>query len=563
MRPGAFVAAVALVCASCTTSGPGLETTTTETSGLPPETIETTTTIAPWVPPSHPIQVDGTGFVDTRTDDTFVPRGANYLTRVKVGNGYQDRTLSPAVFDAAKTEQDFAALQQRGYNTIRVFLDSCCGSPDCIGNPEGQGLNPAYLDIVVEFMELAKAHDLLILFTSNDLPDQGGYWEINDEDNIEGIFPGYRNSHYLTASGELAAKTYWNDLFDGLIERRAPFDAVLGWSALNEQWMFKNEPPLSLTTGEVTTKTGTYDMSDPASKRQMVIDAIRSYFAAFAVIVRQHDPDGLTTSGFFAPQFPNPTGIGGDWYVDTAPLIEDSVLDFFDFHAYPGEDISLTQIAENFGMPADKPVIMGEYGAFRDRFPEIENAALNLQNWVAESCQYGFVGWLYWEFDPADISVGDATWALTADDGYLLDQLAPQTQTDPCIPTLESANLAANATATASTFLEEEPPKNAIDGDPNTQWGAGAGPTQWIEIDLGEPTEIGEIRLVVAQFPNGLTRHLLDVDGERVWAFENDTSDGDMLSFIPDSPISGQVIRITTISSPSWVAWREIDILAP
>lgn len=559
---GPLATLIALALAACTTSAMPT-TTTADQSVSPPESIGTTTTIVPWIPPMHPIQVEGTGFVDTRTDDPFVPRGATYLTRVAVGSGYEDRTLSPAVFDPARTARDFIGLEERGYNTIRVFLDSCSSGSDCIGNQDGSGLNPNYLDTIVEFMQLAKTHGIFIVFTSNDLPDQGGYWEISDEDNVEGVFPGYRNSHYLTASGEHAAETYWNDLLDGLIERRAPLDVVLAWSAVNEQWMFKNEPPLSLTSGEVTTKTGTYDMADPESKRQMVIDATRSYFAAFAEVVRQHDPHGITTSGFFAPQFPNPTGIGGDWYVDTAPLVEDSALDFFDFHAYPGDDISLAQIAENFGMPADKPVIMGEYGAFIARYPDIDNAAVNLQRWVAESCQPGFVGWLYWEFAPADLSVGDATWALTADSGFLLDQLAPINQTDPCVPTLENPNLAVGAVATASNSLDGEPPAAAVDGDPNTQWGAGAAPTQWIEIDLGEAADIGEIRLFVAQFPGGLTRHLIDVDGERVWAFENDTSDGDVLVFRPVSPIHGQVIRITTISSPSWVAWKEIEILAP
>ncbi|MDH3462857.1 MAG: discoidin domain-containing protein [Acidimicrobiia bacterium] len=410
-------------------------------------------------------------------------------------------------------------------------------------------------------MQLAEEKGLFILFTSNDLPDQGGYWAISDRDNGD-VFPGYRNSHYLTAPGEEAAITYWSDLLGGLVERDAPFDIVLAWSIVNEQWMFTDQPPLNLESGEVTTKTGIYDMADPANKREMVIDATRSYFAAVAEVIDQYDPFGLVTSGFFAPQFPNATGIGGTWYVDTAPLVEDSALDFFDFHAYPGEDIPLAQIAENFGLPADKPVIMGEYGAFGARFPDVDNAAINVQNWVAESCALGFGGWLYWEFAHADPSVGDVTWALSDLDNFLLDQLAPINQPDPCTPTIEDANLAHGGTATASQSLPHQPASAAIDGDPTTQWGAGDGPTQWIEIDLGSPEEIGRIQLTVAQFPKGLTRHLIDVDGVRVWAFEDDTTESQILEFIPESPITGQVIRVTTIFGPSWVAWKEILILS-
>jgi hypothetical protein len=64
-------------------------------------------------------------------------------------------------------------------------------------------------------------------------------------------------------------------------------------------------------------------------------------------------------------------------------------------------------------MPADKPVIMGEYGAFIDRYADIDSAALNIQQWVGQSCELGFGGWLYWAHHPASFSVGDATWALT------------------------------------------------------------------------------------------------------------------------------------------------------
>ncbi|MCB1246252.1 MAG: discoidin domain-containing protein [Acidimicrobiia bacterium] len=516
-----------------------------------------------WVQPEHVIGIVGDGFVDVRTGEPFVPRGANYLTRVLVGGGYQDRTLSPAVFDRDRTDGDFAELSERGYNVVRVFLDTCSSGPACAGNPSGAGLNPAYLDTIVEFMEVARDRGIFILFTSNDLPDQGGYWAISDEDNVEGVFPGYRNSHYLTASGERAAVTYWGDLLAGLVERQAPFDVVLAWSILNEQWMFTDQPPLSLAEGEVTTKTGTYDMADPAARRQMVVDGMRSYLASVTDEIKRFDPTGLVTSGFFAPQFPNPTGIGGSWYVDTAPLVVDSALDFFDFHAYPGEDIPMDQIAENFGLPSDKPVILGEYGAFIDRYPEIDGAAIATQAWVAQSCDVGFDGWLYWEYAPASLSVGDATWALIADDDLLLDAFSPAAQPDPCIPTLVDPNIAVGADVSASRSLPDEPAVAAVDGNPATQWGSGAEPRQWIEIDLGADTEIGSVELLVAQFPEGRTVHVISIDGVEVHTFEGDTAENDVLAWSPDMPIAGQVIRVTTTVSPSWVSWKEVRILRP
>lgn len=512
--------------------------------------------------PEHPIQIVDGGFVDIGTGKPFIIRGANYLTRVDLGTSWQDRTLSPAVFDRTTVAADFVALAERGYNTVRVFIDSCNGGRSCIANPGGPGLNPAYLDTIVEFMELAQQNGIFILFTSNDLPDNAGYWEISSRDDA-GVFPGYRNTHYMTASGERAAEIYWTDLLTGLVDRRAPFEVVLGWSILNEQWMFKDQYPLTPDAGIVTTKTGTYDTSDPEEKRAMVVDGVRSYIDAVARIIRSHDPNGLVTMGFFAPQFPNATGIGGDWYVDTAPLVESSALDFFDFHAYPGEDIPLVQIAENLGLPADKPVIMGEVGAFIDRFPDIEEAAIRVQRWIADSCTLGFAGWLYWEMLPADLSVGDATWALTVGDNYLLDVLAPGSQPDACTPTLTDPNVALGAAVRASRSLPGEPPENAVDGNPNTQWGAGTDARQWIEINLGQPFEIGSLRLRVAQFPAGRTVHVITVDGIEIARIDSTTAEGQVLDVPLSVPITGQVVRISTTVSPSWVAWSEIEILAP
>src|SRR5690606_9229902 len=120
-------------------------------------------------------------------------------------------------------------------------------------------------------------------------------------------------------------------------------------------------------------------------------------------------------------------------------------------------------------------------------YPDVASAAAALQDWVARSCAVGFGGWLYWEHDPASLSVGDATFALTGDDGHLLDALAPANQPDPCVPTLDDPDLASGAAVTASQSLPEEPPEAAVDGDAATQWGSGGGPAQWIELDLGGP----------------------------------------------------------------------------
>ncbi len=508
-------------------------------------------------------QVDGVGeFYDKQTGETFVPRGANYAF-VPLGNGFTNLILKVGIYDPKRTREDFAALESLGYNTVRVFLDHCSSGVGCIGDADNVGLNPAYLDNIADMMSAGRETGIFILFTSNDLPDQGGY---SEEANIGsgGTFAGYRNSYYLRPRDITATRRYWRDLLTGLVERNAAFDAVLGWQLLNEQWMFKDQPPLSLTSGLVETTTGSYDMSDPEQKTRMVSDGIVYYSAQMKEEILLHDPTALVTMGFFVPEIAAP-----DWYVETASLLQKSDLDFFDFHAYPGFH-SFKDHAEHFGMIGydAKPIVLGEYGAFRHIYAEIDSAARGISNWAAESCEYGFDGWLYWTYYPADASAGDRTWGLTDEDNYMLDLFAPVNQPDPCAPVeVPNDNLAYGKPVTASRNLPGEPPVNAVDDNAATQWGAGEGPVQWIQIDLEGSYRITEIRLLVAQYPAGNTTHRVQVRAsggdafQTVHEFSGSTNDNDWLTFTPDTPLENVThIRIQTTASPSWVAWREVQV---
>lgn len=512
--------------------------------------------------------VDGV-FVDARTGDRFPVRGTNYFNIVRADGGLEDRFFSPAVFDSDRARADFEALAERGYTTVRLFLDSCSVGPDCISQEGVDGLDSEFLDVIAKTIRLAQETGIFLLLTSNDLPDGGGYNEIAHRVDPR-LWSGYRNTVFLTRSGADAAVAYWGDLLGGLIERGAPLEAVFAWSILNEMWVFKDQPPLDLRGGTVRGADGVeYDMSHAAQRRALVVAGFSNYLNRVAAEIREHDPHGLVTAGFFAPQFPNPTATGGDWYVDTEPLMGAVDLDFFDFHAYPGGDIAIPALAENFGMTAhpNVPVVMGEVGAFLHLFGEVETAGVALQRWVAESCEEGFDGWLHWGYLRAPEAIGDSTWALTDADGYLLDALSPEAWPEACTPTLRDPNLARAGTVRASASLSGEPATAAIDGNPGTQWGSGGDAPQWIEVKLAEPTTVGEVRLLVAQFPAGRTVHQVAVRTAAgglatVATVDGATEQGQLLtvSFTPVDDVSG--VRVTTTVSPSWVSWAEVDIRA-
>ncbi len=133
------------------------------------------------------------------------------------------------------------------------------------------------------------------------------------------------------------------------------------------------------------------------------------------------------------------------------------------------------------------------------------------------------------------------------------------------------ANVAFGKAARASRSLSYRPPGNAVDGNPGTVWGAGDFPPNWIEIDLGKPYTIGEIRLRLDQGELvGPTTHRVYLRGPGtddqlvlLHTFEGETSDLDQLVFTLPEPLEGiQFVRAEITRSPSWVAFREIEVIA-
>jgi hypothetical protein len=130
------------------------------------------------------------------------------------------------------------------------------------------------------------------------------------------------------------------------------------------------------------------------------------------------------------------------------------------------------------------------------------------------------------------------------------------------------ANLALGRSASASAAIADGSAANVADGDFDTAWNAGAGPPAWVEVQLDGPSRIAAIRLTVGQFPAGRTEHLVlgrTAGGALVelWTFEGSTADGDLLAATPEAPWDAvTAVRIETVTSPSWVAWRELEVVA-
>ncbi len=309
----------------------------------------------------------------------------------------------------------------------------------------------------------------------------------------------------------------------------------------------------------MTTADGrSYDMSDESAKRAMTNSNVRLFARRVRTAIRAIDPGALVTMGFFPPQ-------GDNRVVYPKAMLQQSALDFVDFHAYPGGP-SMADTAAVFGMsrPTPKPVVMGELGAFRFLVPNARTAAWELAVWQAQSCAAGFAGWVYWLWAGHDVEVYGGTEA----GGAINDELSPKVRPNPCTAAGVPRNRSLDASATASAFIGGQEPAKAIDGLQGTSWIAGAGPPQLIDVALPATVSVDQIQLEVAQDPAGPTEHRVLVRGASggfhpVRTFQGSTGDGDWLVVAPAHPLEGvRTVRIRTVASPSWVAWREVRIYA-
>ena len=131
----------------------------------------------------------------------------------------------------------------------------------------------------------------------------------------------------------------------------------------------------------------------------------------------------------------------------------------------------------------------------------------------------------------------------------------------------DTGSLALYKAATSSSAYGDATAERAVDGDADTLWNAGRGAPAWIEIDLGSAQPVAAIRLLVQQTPSGLTHHRVtcapapDVVATLLSNLEGETESLQVLTVTLDPAVSCWIIRIETVSSPSWVAWREIEVI--
>jgi hypothetical protein len=376
-------------------------------------------------------------FFDRSTGNSFFPRGNNYIrlasqTDFSGNPAYYHSTFNVGLYDAARAETAFTAMQASGYNIVRVWLNGCC--QNAIGNSAG-GLSSAYIGNIIDFLQRAKTHGIYVIFTTDWLPSVGGY--TNQYAGCTG-FSDF-NTLNLCAGGVAANVSFFRDFAQALVSQKAPMDAIFAYELRNEFYFPSDQPPLNATSGLVTTADGqTYDMSDSNSRQQMMDNGLIFFTNQVRAAIIAQDPTALVTVGFFWPQTPNPTRIGDLRIISVYPAMANSTADFVDIHSYAiAGEISLPQVIENYGLVGNqqqKPALMGEFGAFKSNYPLISDAAAVLKNWQISGCPYNIKGWLLWTWDTEEPEQVPPLWAAISQDGSINLALSPATRPDPCQP---------------------------------------------------------------------------------------------------------------------------------
>jgi hypothetical protein len=387
-------------------------------------------------PAVHRVGIRAAGGVfelfDRKTGKRLVLRGNDYHRVDPAQAGTDQVTFEVGRYDAARAEAALGAMQALGYNTVRVFMAGEC-SPGCVGNSTTGHLSGPYLANVADFLRRAQRHQIFVILTMGFLPGGTVYDDLLNRDTSDLV--QNVNINYLTRGGIQAWQLFWQDAIRGLRARKASLDDVLAYDIRNEMAYVDDAPPFSLASGRLRAPNGqTYDLGDADARVRLMDDGLVYYVNQVRAAIRKVDPTALVDASFFVPEAPNPTRIGDIRILRTQGTIERSKADLVDVHVYPGFDLTLAQTMQNFGLsgPTRKVVIIGEYGAFRDPYPNADAGLAAMKALQSGSCAYGIDGWLLWTWDTDES--GESLWNATDAGGLLANALAPTNRPDPCAP---------------------------------------------------------------------------------------------------------------------------------
>lgn len=375
--------------------------------------------------PAIGIRKNETGMAEFFNRDSgkqFIPKGFNHTALSGVTTGWH------ATFNVGKYEPDamealLAKMAAVGANTIRVWIWGIQDVSGFTGSADSCGLNGAYMENVVDFLRRCTKHGLYVIPILDETPHNAYYNSIAAKADTALPTPqvtGY-NRNYFSA-GTLAAKKqaikyfvqYVKDADAGLL------NAVLGWAFSNEAFVNHSEGPFNRDAGQVVVANGQcYDMGDNDQRQACYDESILHWCNTLADAVKSVAPHALTTLGMWTSDAHGRAPVNYLLPDDRDPrrpprpsvlASAESHLDFLDIHIYPWDGTSKVR-SEAHEWDAvkrsDKPVIVGEYGVFKNK--AIEEAKIMMREMLEHAYHMGYQGSLHWIWDL--IGVKGQTWS--------------------------------------------------------------------------------------------------------------------------------------------------------
>ncbi len=368
---------------------------------------------------------DGARFILKESGEPFFVKGFNYVRlRGDHSTFDADTKNTKAHYDADRAEAMFSALETVGYNTVRVFIiGRSPTNPGIAGNYNTtKAIYEPYMENVLDFLRRATRHGIRVFPTFGDggLPLNAYYRERFREKGRN------KNVMILTKEG-IAARTEHLTSFLSYIKDEEPalLPTLLGLQCQNEAYLRADQWPFTEKEGTFIAANGkAYDLSKTEERQALMDEGYHYYHDHIVAAAKAFDAEILVAEGVFVPRAvgKDPKQHAGVWpgktkderYPPTLTAIGTGSLDFLDVHFYRNARMKNETVDQsfrlNFGSTGfftaemaeirrDKPVIMGEFGAFDSMEKTFEEAIDNMVRARDSALDAGINGMLYWTYD--------------------------------------------------------------------------------------------------------------------------------------------------------------------
>ncbi len=381
------------------------------------------------------IKIKNNQFINSETGETFTPRGFNYARlRPTNENRVVHANFDPLYYNIPEIEAMLLDLNTNNFNIVRAFLD--------VTSPLGlfetnfaTRFSPTYMTNVIDFLQRANNHEIYVIFTFDMWGPPAESW----------LFRGSLSQAKVTGANWLyfregAAETRAALLseFATEIKNTVPdlLPGILSYEIQNELCYFMDYEPLSLTNGTFTYNSETFLLSSEKDL-QKLMDAQAINLCNHCVTeVKKIDAEAFVSVSVFTF---NAVGRTGPVYLKSDTTLDSRVparplaltmskLDFVDLHIYPHTTISIQKDFKSIDFEevkkdcqrTGKPLLLGEFGAFKNNFPVISDAATEMVAFAKKSFQRSFDGWAYWTYDSDE---QPRLWNGKSENGKIFDAL--------------------------------------------------------------------------------------------------------------------------------------------